>query len=122
RTQQVAPLQEIDSVLSSLVEMLGEGNVIERVRGLMAERATLLDATITAAVERVVRIPAGAALVEELVRARDPQTQDEIMAAVEAVVESEAVQALLRAELQQAMGPSQRRPIRREGESGFFSY
>ncbi|HVU12160.1 MAG TPA: hypothetical protein VHD90_12825, partial [Phototrophicaceae bacterium] len=35
RTQQAVPLQEIDSILSSLAEMLGEGDVIERVRGLM---------------------------------------------------------------------------------------
>ncbi len=136
RARHASPLQEVDPVLSNLTEMLGEGDVVERVRALLeghsnlleergdwlVERAALMDTAITAAVERVVRIPAGVALVEELVRSRDPQTRDEILAAVEAVVESEAVQALLRAELQQAMGPSQRRPIRREGEEGYFSY
>ena len=66
------------------------------------------------------RVPAALALVEELVRAREPQTQAEINAAVTAVAEGEAVRSLLRAELQQAMGPSQRRPVRREGESGGY--
>ena len=110
-----------------LREMLGEGDVIERVSELIAERevliaerAALMDAAITAAVERVVRVPAALALVEELVRAREPQTLVEINAVVAAVVESEAVKSLLRAELQQAMGPSQRRPVRREGESGGY--
>jgi len=54
------------------------------------------------------------------VRAREPGTLGEINAAVTAVIEGEAVRSLLRAELQQAMGPSQRRPVRREGESGGY--
>ena len=39
------------------------------------------------------------------------------------VTGSKDVRSLLRAELQQAMGPSQRRPVRREGESsGYFEF
>jgi hypothetical protein len=124
-----AKTQREDS-LEALREMLGEGDVIERVQtlleersGLIEEREALISEAITAAVERTVRIPAAAALVEDLVRARSPQTQAEVGAAVAAVVESAAVKSLLRAELQQAMGPSQRRPIRREGEaSGYFEF
>ena len=126
--------KESDLLLTSLAEMLGEGDVVERVRELveergewvaehtllLAERAALMDAAITAAVERVVRVPAALALVEELVRAREPGTLVEINSVVAAVVEGEAVRSLLRAELQQAMGPSQRRPVRREGESGGY--
>ncbi len=76
---------------------------------------------------RAVRIPAAAALVEELVRARirsDPQTVDEIDAGRLAdVIESAAVQTVLRAGLVEAMGSAQRRPVAREGESaGFFEF
>jgi len=135
-----SPLQE--QALEALREMLGEGDVdvvIKRVGDLLeahsalitehmalrAERAALMDAAITAAVERVVvpasrGFPAALTLVEELVRAREPGTLGEINAAVTAVIEGEAVRSLLRAELQQAMGPSQRRPVRREGESGGY--
>ncbi len=116
--------------MTALAEMLGEGDVVAQVRdlldergGLMVERDALLDAAITAMVERAVRVPTAAALVEELVRLRQPQTPDAITAAVAEVVESEAVRALLRDGLAQAMGPAQRRPVAREGESGgFFSY
>ena len=51
------------------------------------------------------------------------QTQGAITQAVEAVVEREAVQAILRAGIVEAMGLPQRRPITWEGESaGFFQY
>ena len=110
--------------------MLGAGDVVAQVRALIderdgwiAERAALIDAAITAAVERAVGVPAARALVEELVRARDPQTQDAIAGVVAAVVESDSVRAVLRAELAVAMGPAQRRPVLREGEaSGFFEF
>ncbi len=121
------------SALPQMVaELLGanneESDVIERVRGLLEERQALRAAAITAAVARAVSVPgtlglASARLVEELVQARQPQTSEEIAAAVAAVVEREEVQALLRAGLSEAMGPSQRRPVVREGEAaGFFSW
>ena len=113
--------------MTALREMLGDGDVIERVQaliaerdGMSAEREALISEAITAAVERVVRIPAAAALIEELVRARDPQSQAAIRESVAAVLDSTAVKALLRAKLQQAMGPSQRRPVRRDGEAGGY--
>ncbi len=119
--------KELDVGMVALREMLGDGDVVERVNaliaerdGLVKERAALMDAAITAAVERVVRVPAALALVEELVRAREPGSLVEIKEAVKGVVEGESVKSLLRAELQQAMGPSQRRPVRREGESGGY--
>ena len=66
---------------------------------------------------------AALALVEELVRVRTPQSREEIAAAVASVVESEAVQTVLRAGIVAEMGTAQRRPVRREGEvGGFFSY
>lgn len=118
--------------LAALREMLGasEADVVARVRALLdeqsawiVERAALKDAAITAAVARAVRVPAAQRLVEELVRVRQPQNGDEIAAAVAAVVESEAVQTVLRAGVSAAMGPAQRRPVRREGEgAGFFSF
>ena len=129
--QHAAPLQE--QTLADLAEMVGAAtgeDVIEQVRGLVAERdglrESLRELAITAAVERAVRIPAAAALVEELVRGRiaerDPQTVEEIDAAVgsavAAVIESAAVQTVLRAGLVEAMGSAQRRPVRREGEIG----
>ncbi len=123
---------------AELAEMLGAakgGDVIEQVQALIAERDGLREAlremVITAAVERAVRIPAAVALVEELVRARiadrDLQTGDEIEAAVAsavaAVVESAAVQTVLRAGLVEAMGSAQRRPVARDRESaGFFEF
>jgi hypothetical protein len=120
--------------MTALREMLGADaadakDVVARVRALIeaqsawiVERAALRDAAITAAVERAVRVPAALALVEELVRVRQPQSGDEIAVAVAAVVESNAVQTVLRMGVVAAMGPAQRRPVRREGESGFFSY
>lgn len=114
-----------NAVLEALAEMLGAGNrdVIEQVRALISEREALREAAITAAVERAVAIPAAVGLVEELVRGRDPQTREEIAAAVAAVVEREDVQAMLRAGLAAAMGPSQRRPVARAGESaGYFEF
>jgi hypothetical protein len=121
--------------MAALREMLGangvgDQDVVARVRALIeaqgawiAEREALRDAAITAAVERAVRVPAALALVEELVRVRKPQSRDEIGAAVAAVVESEAVQVVLRAGMVAAMGPAQRRPVRREGETaGFFEF
>lgn len=114
------PLQE--PTLVALSEMLGEGDVVARVKGLMAEREALLDAAITAAVERVVRVPTAVGLVEELVRAKNPQTVDDITAALANVVEREAVRASLGEALARASGPAQRRAARREGEEGYFSY
>jgi hypothetical protein len=116
--------------LAALREMLGaEQDVVARVRALLdeqsawiVEREALRDEAITAAVERAVRVPAAVELVEELVRVRMPQSREEIAAAVAAVVESEAVKTVLRAGIVAEMGPVQRRPVRREGESGFFSY
>src|SRR5262249_39949764 len=101
RAHRAVPLQE--QILAELSGMLGEGDVVARARELVAENARLiaerealvaentllLDAAITAAVERAVRVPTAVALVEELVRSKKPQTQGEIRAAVEAVVESE---------------------------------
>jgi hypothetical protein len=118
-----APLQE--QTLGVLTEMLGEGDVLARVKALVAEREALIDAAITAAVERAVRVPTAVGLVEELVRARNPQTPGEIAAAVANVVEREAVRAALGEGLARASGPAQRRAVasaRREGEEGFFSY
>ncbi len=121
------PAPTVSAELVSLREMLGEGDVIEQVQALITdntrlleERSALIDAAITAAVERSVRVPAAAALVEELVRARQPRTQDEIAASVAEVVERDSVRALLREALAQAMGPAQRRPVGRDGESGGY--
>ena len=97
--------------------------MIEQVRGLIAERDGLREALLRVAVARAVRIPAAAALVEELVRTRDPQTVDEIDAAIMDVIGSAAVQTVLRAGLVEAMGSAQQRPVRRDGESaGFFEF
>lgn len=125
--QRAAPSSAIDPAegadLAALREMLGAGDVVAQVRRLMDERGELLDAAITAAVERVVRVPSASGLVEELVRARKPETLVEIGDAVAAVVTNEGVQAFLREALVREAGPAQRRPIRREGESsGFFSF
>ncbi len=119
------PLQE--QALADLAEMVGGENVTEQVRALIVERdglrESLRELAITAAVERAVRIPAAQALVEELVRGRDPQTRDEIDAVVAGVIESAAVQTVLRAGLIEAMGSAQRRPVKREGETaGFFEF
>jgi hypothetical protein len=112
---------DVDDVIERVSRLLDvHSALVSEHAALRAERAALFDAAITAAVERTVQIPAARVLVEELVRARSPETLGEINAAVTAVVESEAVRSLLRAELQQAMGPSQRRPVRREGESGRY--
>jgi hypothetical protein len=124
-TSEIVPLEGAD--VAALREMLeGElrspGDLVAQVRRLMDERGELLDAAITAAVERVVRVPSASGLVEELVRARKPETLVEIGDAVAAVVTSEGVQAFLREALVREAGPAQRRPIRREGEPGFFSY
>ncbi|MFN8451035.1 MAG: hypothetical protein U0521_21270, partial [Anaerolineae bacterium] len=116
-----SPLQE--PVLSMLQEMLGEGDVVARVKAVVAERETLRDAVITATVERAVRVPAAQAVVEELVRARlarqaEAPSREAITAAVAEVVERESVRALLRDSLAQAMGPAQHRAgasVRREG-------
>ena len=108
--------------LAALTELLGAGDPLARVSELIAERDSLLEAVITAAVERVVRVPAALGVVEQLVRARKPQTLAQVGDAVAAVLTSESVQALLRETLAQAAGPAQRRPVRREGEAGFFSF
>lgn len=109
--------------LTALREMLGASDIVAQVRRLMDERGELLDAAITAQVERAVRVPSASGLVEQLVRAREPHTLTEISDAVAAVVTSEGVQAFLREALVREAGPAQRRPIRREGEpSGFFSF
>lgn len=122
------------SEMVALREMLGGGDVVARVDELLAEqrafreeREALIDAVITAAVERAVRVPMAVGLVEQMVRARlhsveRTQTLVEIGDAVAAVVTSEVVQAFLRDAVAQAAGPAQRRPIRREGEAGFFSF
>jgi hypothetical protein len=120
----------VRSDLTALHEMLGGSDVIDRVKLLLeecsdlhTEREALLNAAITAQVERAVRVPSASGLVEQLVRARQPHTLTEIGDAVAAVVTSEGVQAFLREALVREAGPAQRRPIRREGEpSGFFSF
>lgn len=122
------PLQ--DDAVAALTEMLGEGDVVARVKAALAEREALRDAVITATVERAVRVPSAQVLVEELVRAQLSRqaaapNREAITAAVAEVVEREAVRALLRDSLAQAMGPAQRRAgasVRREGEDGYFSY
>jgi hypothetical protein len=114
--------EEDAAELVALRELFGEGDVVAQVRALMAEREALLDAAITAAVERAVRIPAALGLVEQLVRGKKPQTQAAIGDAVAAVVTSEAVQGLLREMVAQTSGPALRRMGRREEESGFFSF
>jgi hypothetical protein len=116
------------TALAALAEMLGvqtssPDSVIERVRALVGEREALREAAITAAVARAVVLPDARGLVEELVRAKQPQTAREIVDAVAAVGEREDVRALLRAGLAGAMGPSQRRPVTRDGAgAGFFSW
>jgi hypothetical protein len=112
------------ALVAELLNMSGgEDDVVERVRTLVREREALREAAITAAVAQAVVIPDARGLIEELVRAKQPQTAEEIADAVAAVAEREDVRALLRAGLAGAMGPGQRRPVARDGEAaGFFEF
>ena len=118
RDAQIAELSPFRARQTSIAELLklpADADVVEAVRKLQAEHATmakeardLLGAALDAQIAEKVKPEAVRPLVKELVQARSPLTMDALTKGLDEVLASESTKALLKAHLQAEMGDPQK--------------
>lgn len=125
---EIRPAPEVAQV-AAIRETLGlDANadpvaVITEMRRVQADQAkTAVTNKITELIVNGVKVETMRPLVTELVNARNPQTIQDVEAAYNAVIASDAVKTMLAAHVQTTMGPPQTLPVAsQQGQNRYFT-